>query len=237
MAFKNCDFRVDGVFNSLSHQAACCPDRTLFARRLLPLAVAAALAAPGIGSAQSTGITNFVYVTTGYDDGANKLAIVNADTGQMYQTVAIGNALMATDPAISPNGGLVYVPSAIDQSLRTFDATTGTLGATLTLPNPSFASAISRDGSKLYLGTTDFSTGSGSVTVVNLANNTVAASIPIGLEPEASAISADGSKLIVANLGSNSVSIINTATNQVTATIEVGSSPRGVTISRDGTKG
>ncbi|MGB9939582.1 PGF-pre-PGF domain-containing protein [Methanosarcina sp.] len=76
----------------------------------------------------------------------------------------------------------------------------------------------------------------GTVSVLDTANNTVIASVPVGKLPLGVAVTSDATKVYVANQGSGSVSVIDTATNTVTATVPVEWSPRGVAVSPDGTK-
>ena len=63
------------------------------------------------------------------------------------------------------------------------------------------------------------------VSVVNIANNTVVASIPVDASPEGLAVSPDGGLLYVACFGANKVDVISTASNSVIATVPVGASP------------
>jgi YVTN family beta-propeller protein len=63
------------------------------------------------------------------------------------------------------------------------------------------------------------------VSVIDIVNNKVIATVNVGLQPIGVAITPDGTKVCVTNSGSNSVSIIDTATNKVTATVKVGESP------------
>src|ERR1019366_5635533 len=53
-----------------------------------------------------------------------------------------------------------------------------------------------------------------SVSVINLVNNTVVATIPVSNNPLGVAVSRDGNKVYVTNSGSNSVSVINTTNNK-----------------------
>ena len=76
--------------------------------------------------------------------------------------------------------------------------------------------------------------GSGSVSVINTATNTVTATIKIGSDPELEAMTPNGKRLYVANGGSDTVSVINTTTNRVAATIKVGPFPNGVAVTPDG---
>jgi YVTN family beta-propeller protein len=72
------------------------------------------------------------------------------------------------------------------------------------------------------------------VSVIDMATNTVTATIAVGSNPGEVAVSADGSHAYVTNYGGGTVSVIDTSTNTVTATITVGSEPVGVALSPDG---
>jgi len=78
--------------------------------------------------------------------------------------------------------------------------------------------------------------GSNTISVVNTANNTVVATIPVGTSPWGVSVSRDGTRVYVSNQGSNNVSVINTAGNAVVATIPVGTMPEGIVVSHDGTR-
>jgi YVTN family beta-propeller protein len=73
--------------------------------------------------------------------------------------------------------------------------------------------------------------GSGTVSKIDPATNTVVATVTVGGNP--SGLAFDGTNLWVANESANSVSKINPATNAVTATVAVGLNPYGVAF--DGT--
>ncbi|MDP4510311.1 YncE family protein [Nonomuraea turcica] len=78
--------------------------------------------------------------------------------------------------------------------------------------------------------------GSGTVSVINTATNTVIDTIPVGAQPAAVAITPNGTRAYVANFNSSNVSMINTATNTVIDTIPVGALPFGVAITPNGTR-
>jgi len=85
-----------------------------------------------------------------------------------------------------------------------------------------------------YAYVTNF--GSHNVSVIDIATNTIATSIPVGSQPRGAELSPDETKLYVANWGSYTVSVIDTATNTVTSTISVGHGPRNIVFSPDGTR-
>ena len=72
------------------------------------------------------------------------------------------------------------------------------------------------------------------VSVIDIATNTVEATIAVGSEPLGVAITPDGAFAYVANISSSNVSVINTATNVVDTTVPVDNGPFGVAITPDG---
>ncbi len=74
------------------------------------------------------------------------------------------------------------------------------------------------------------------VSVINLATNTVTATISVGTYPYAVSASADGTKVYVTIDTGSTVNVINTATNTISAVIPVGTEPYGVCVSPDGSK-
>ena len=78
--------------------------------------------------------------------------------------------------------------------------------------------------------------GANTVSVINVATNTITGTITVGNSPYAVSVSPDGSKVYITNSGDNTVSVINTATNTVTATIPVGITPKALFVSPDGSK-
>ncbi|MGD0710430.1 MAG: beta-propeller fold lactonase family protein [Bacteroidales bacterium] len=77
---------------------------------------------------------------------------------------------------------------------------------------------------------------SNSVTAIDVATDTIKATIPVGTYPFGVSVSRDGSKVYVTNWTANTVNVINTATNTVTDTITVGNGPVGISVSPDGHK-
>src|SRR5215469_12013059 len=76
---------------------------------------------------------------------------------------------------------------------------------------------------------------SATVSVVNLARNTVVKEIKVGTEPRGCALTANGSLLYVANHTEGTVSIIDTASLAVVGTVPVGGRPLAVAITDKGT--
>jgi YVTN family beta-propeller protein len=79
---------------------------------------------------------------------------------------------------------------------------------------------------------TNFNTGT--VSVIDTANNTELTTIAVGSHPIAVVTNPDATRAFVANQNSSSVSVINTASNMVIQTIAVGLGPTGIAITPDG---
>lgn len=73
-----------------------------------------------------------------------------------------------------------------------------------------------------------------SVSVVNTANNTIAATISVAASPSGLAVTPDGASLYVSSRGNNTVSVISTASNSIIASIGVGSTPVQLAITPNG---
>ncbi|HEY6390812.1 MAG TPA: malectin domain-containing carbohydrate-binding protein [Bryobacteraceae bacterium] len=73
-----------------------------------------------------------------------------------------------------------------------------------------------------------------SLSVVNTANNTIAATISVAASPSGLAVTPDGGSVYVASRGNNTVSVISTASNSIITSIGVGSTPIQLAISPNG---
>jgi YVTN family beta-propeller protein len=77
---------------------------------------------------------------------------------------------------------------------------------------------------------------SSSVSVIDIATNSVIATVGVGRRPIGVAFTPNGSRAYVANSGSNSVSVIDTATKAVIANVRVESFPQGLAITPNGSR-
>ena len=100
------------------------------------------------------------------------------------------------------------------------------LAPSIPVGNTPFGVAITPNGQYAYI--TNW--GSGTVTVIETATNTVADTITVGARPEGLVIAPDGKHVYVNDNGDGSVSVIDTATNAVVDTWAVGHSPYGIAI-------
>ncbi len=77
---------------------------------------------------------------------------------------------------------------------------------------------------------------SGTVSVIDTANNTVGATVGVGSGPVGVAVNPTGTRVYVANLTSRSVSVIDTATHTVAAAVPLGGTPFAVAVNPSGTR-
>ena len=76
---------------------------------------------------------------------------------------------------------------------------------------------------------------SGTVSVIDLSNNTVTSTIQVGRAPNAVAVNSAGTFAYVTNGNSRSVSVIDLSTNAVTRSITVGQGPSDIAVNSAGT--
>ncbi len=77
--------------------------------------------------------------------------------------------------------------------------------------------------------------GSDSVSVLDLANNAMVATIPVGDSPIDAAINPAGTRVYVANVATAAISVINTASNTVVASVPLALPANDVAVNPDGT--
>jgi YVTN family beta-propeller protein len=87
---------------------------------------------------------------------------------------------------------------------------------------------LSPDGQRLYVA----NGRGGTVSLVNLATDSVVTSTKVGTRPWGIALTPDGRKLYAANGPSNNVSVLDAQTMQVLKTVPAGELPWGVVFGR-----
>ena len=76
--------------------------------------------------------------------------------------------------------------------------------------------------------------GSGSLSVIDTATDTVVAEIPAGKKPRGTAISTDGRTAYVSDQPNNRIVVVDLRARKATGNIDLGESPEGVGMSPDG---
>ncbi|MFE2433095.1 alkaline phosphatase family protein [Streptomyces sp. NPDC059373] len=152
-------------------------------------------------------------------NGQNKVVAIDAATGTIKQSWAVGNA----PRGITMVGNKLYVSNEGGRPAKAGDTTINSYG-TQVPANPDTGA-----------------TTTGTVSVINLADPSAAVgSIDVGLHP--TAVYAKNGAVFVTNTADNNVSVINTANDKVVQTIatqpwpeaSVGYEPNAVTLTDDG---
>ena len=156
---------------------------------------------------------------------------------------------------VDDDGSFAYIPRlrdrllADDNTTDTFTVTVSdghaTTTSTVTLPvlpadivaggtaaTGGTPSGLAVSGGKAYVTN---ATG-GTMTVVNLADNLVLATVPVGASPTAVVVNTAGTRAYVTNSTANTVTVINTTNNTVVTTIKVGANPTSLALTPDGTR-
>ena len=112
------------------------------------------------------------------------------------------------------------------------DTATNSVVTTVPVGHSPQQMAVTSNGTRLYVVTSNGTTGEGEVSVIDTANNTVVKKIAVSKFPGHIAISRDDRRAYVTRSGG--VSIIDTASNTVVGEIVSVSSPGPLAISGDG---
>ena len=150
--------------------------------------------------------------------------------------VAVGD-----DPnnlVLTPDGSHVYVANGLSSDLSVIQTSDNTVVATVDLfivssdmhsPVSPTNFVMSVGGDFVYVSNANLgSNNNGTVSVIDLSDNTVVATVDVGLEPNGLVVGLNNYFVYVVNTGSNSVSVIDTKTNMVVDSITVGEKPISV---------
>lgn len=131
-----------------------------------------------------------------------------------------------TGIAVNPTNGNIYVARG-GGNVIVLD-TSGNLLATVPVGAGPSGMAVNATTNKVYVT----NTGSGDISVIDAASNSVVATItdPSAAAPTAIAANPTTNTIYVANSQSNNITVIDGATDSVTATIPVGTAPSGVDV-------
>ena len=130
--------------------------------------------------------------------------------------------------AITDDGSLLLVVNPDSNSVSVLDPAAGEKLAELTVGDDPRTVAL--EGSeRAYVA----NRGSNTVSVIDLSELTIAATIEVEQQPYGVVVAPGGDFAFVANSGSDSISVIETTTLQVVATIPVRDRPAGLAVTTD----
>jgi YVTN family beta-propeller protein len=183
-------------------------------------------------------VTNFL---------SNDVSLIDPHTNAVVATVAVGAGpvgvarapggdLPSTDPDYPLPEAFAYVANKNGHSVSVVEVGTAHVTATIGVDPSPDGVAVGYSYPFDVLHRTVYVTHSlsaGSVSVIDMATNTVTGKIPVGARPGRIAFAQSG-HLYVTNFGSFNVSVIDTSTNTVTGTIGLSLKPSDIAITPDG---
>jgi YVTN family beta-propeller protein len=158
------------------------------------------------------------------DESSNEVTLVNTTTHSATDTVPVASEPIAA--SFDPFNGDYYLSTSLDGgALAIFssasDSVIGNITSVGVLPRSSvFVPSLN----ETYVS----DLGSGTVSIVSDATNTLVANVVVGTSPLGVALDPARGEVYVADSGSDQVSVINISTHAVVATVPVGSQPWGI---------
>ncbi len=128
----------------------------------------------------------------------------------------------------------VYVTNGGSGTVTVLDVVNLRLDRELQVGQNPIAVAASPTVNEVYVVNSGTDTGSGSLSVINAENNSVATTIPLHKQPVSIEIDAAGKLAYVANSGSNSISVVDLKNRRELAQVGVGEEPVAARLSPDG---
>jgi YVTN family beta-propeller protein len=163
--------------------------------------------------------------------GAGALTLVDTRTKSVVgESISLGDSGGATNRAIAmaPDGSKAYI-SMSNGTLLPFYPETLTFGPAIAVGNTGIGQVVfTPDGTRAFVAVTDYGSGN-LVKAINVGDDTVVASIIVGLGPNGMAITPDGLSVFV-NCSDGSVSVIETTGNTVVQSFTPSGHAQGTTI-------
>ncbi len=176
-----------------------------------------------------------VYVSNFWDNSVSVVDLATRSVVKTFTGVPLASALV-----VSPDGTRLYVNASIFPSpgyfVQVLDTDTGATVGTIPLNVPQSGSglAIAPDGKRLYV--TNQALNGSNVKVIDLATNTVIATVPVPTVPRGIDITPDGQFVYVSVQEAHAAAAISTATNTVVASVPAGTRPTGMRVLPNGSR-
>jgi len=172
---------------------------------------------------------DFVYVVNTF--AGTMTVIRTSDNTVVGNPIDIGpSSENPYDVAFTPNGDYAYVAVNVGK-LLVVDTLTNMVTQTIPLyQSGAHRPIVSPDGNFVYVGNVE----SGTVSVIQTSDNSIAATIDCGGGPFDSAITPDGRYLYSTNIDGNDLFVIDTATKEVVQNVNLSYPSRSIVITPDG---
>lgn len=160
-----------------------------------------------------------------------RFAVVLLLVGMMAGNASAQEYLSPVSLVMSPDLATLYVAAHTGKQITAFGLENNTVVATFTLPEPPTGLCLSADGNALYI---TLGAPKGSLLIMNRADGSVSATIPVGHSPFSPVASPDGKFIYVCNRFDNNVAVLDIAGNAVAAKVPVPREPIAAAVTPDG---
>jgi len=197
--------------------------------RNIPLAAAQPVPVPvNPGGVAVSPDNTFVVVANSVDGGS--FYGIDAGSGQIVASVAVGAGSVPTGAAMSPDARTAYLLFSGANVVKVLDIDSRSVTATIVLSMMPTSIAVSPDGQLAYVTSAALNT----VKVIDTATNLAVTTWSGFAAPAGVAVSPDGSRVYVANSAGDSISVVRAADGAVDATVLTAAAPVGIALTPDG---
>ena len=165
------------------------------------------------------------------DTAGKSITVINAATNTIEKTIALGESLRPHGIITMSQPNQVGVVTDIGNHLSVINIETGVVEKQIATAQD-FSHLLVHHPVKPLIYVTNIN--SGSVTVIDIALDSVVKIIPCSKRAEGIDIAPDGSEIWVTNIEENFISVINTETYETTYRIDTGKKPLRLKFSIDG---
>jgi YVTN family beta-propeller protein len=162
--------------------------------------------------------------------GGNTISIVDVQSRRKVGTIGVGDFRRPHGIAVLPTTGDIIVTIENPYGLLRIDPRARKVIRKYDVGGESPHMVTLGPGGRIAWVS---DSGSGAVSVVNLASGAVEAVIPTGKNTQGSMLSPDGNRVFVSNMESNSISVIDAETRRIEGEIQTGTGPARVLFTPD----
>lgn len=168
------------------------------------------------------------------ENAGNSVTIINTATNSIDKTISLGESSMPHGIITMPNSKKVGVVTDVGNHLSIVNLATGVVEQQMGT-GQDFSHLLVHHPEKPLVYVTNIN--SGSVSVMDIAEERIEKIIPLGTKTEGIAITPDGSELWVTHIEEDSLSVIDTETLRTVAKLPTGKLPLRIKITSDGQYG
>ncbi len=177
--------------------------------------------APGPHGIAVSGTNNMIYIT----DINNDQVLAYTATGKLLAQLSVPSQPRSL--AINRESARLFVTSFSSSNLAIINVISNEVTSILSLPvSGTFAAAVHPRGHKLYLTAHQ----DNAVVIVNLQNETILKTLPVGSDPRALAFSPTGDRLYITSSMSDQLIVVDTNTDTIIETYTSGYGSRGISV-------